>query len=224
MQDMNILETAPVTLVIVVITVLISYRAFNNRELLSQLLFHPNSIAQNFQENAHRFITSGFVHRDWIHLIFNMFVLYEFGRLVESSYSSSFGNMGRTLYLLMYLAGIVVGSLPSYLRNQNNPGYAALGASGAVSGVVLAFILFKPLQPLRIIFFPFFGIPAVVLGILYLAYSSYMSRRGGDGVAHDAHLYGALFGFLFTLVCDLIATDGHSIQSFATQVQDALGL
>lgn len=223
MQDMNILETAPITLVILIATVLVSYRAFEDPSLRSKLLFHPNSIAQNFNDNVHRFITSGFIHSDWIHLIFNMFVLYEFGRIVEYHYGLFFGDAGRTLYLLMYLIGIIIGSLPSYMRHQDNPGYAALGASGAVSGVVLAFILFQPLAPLRIIFFPFFDIPAILLGIAYLAYSSYMSRRASR-VAHDAHLYGAIFGFLFTVVCDLLITEGYLIQSFADQIQYKLGL
>lgn len=221
MDNFQLLTTAPVTLITVVLTVFVSYRAFNNRGLLSQLLFHPNSIAQNFNANSYRFLTSGFVHRDWIHLLFNMFVFFEFGKLVEQSYVAYFDVGGRTLYVLMYLAGIVAGSLPSYIRHRDNPGYAALGASGAVSGIVLAFIFFQPLAPLRFLFFPFFDIPAIVLGIGYLMYSSYMSRRGGDGVAHDAHLYGALFGFVFTLGCDLIFTQGQLLNLFIGSIQDA---
>lgn len=215
----NLLIEAPVTLTILIVTVLSSYQAFERPAFKSNMLFLPNLIQRDFGRQAHRFLTSGFIHADWIHLIFNMFVLLEFGKVVEAFYTQAFGMTGRLLYALMYIAALIVSSIPSYIKHKDNPGYGALGASGAVSAVVFSFILFLPTAPLTFIFLPFFDIPAILLGIGYLLYSSYMAKRGDTRIGHDAHFYGALFGFIFP-----IAFEPRLLELFIMTIQASYSL
>lgn len=185
------------TIVIVILTCITSYQAFNNPELKSKLLFVPARIKET--KEWYRFLSHGLIHADWIHLAVNMYVLYTFGGIVELYFSMAFGDMaGRLLYLLMYFGGIAAASIYSYYKHQNSYYYSALGASGAVSGIVFAFIFFDPWSILLLFFI--IPMPAVIAGILYLWYSSYMGKKGRDNIGHDAHFYGAVFGFLFIIV------------------------
>ena len=185
------------SIIIVLITCITSYMAFNNESLRQKLLFSPYTIKRT--DEYHRFISSGFIHGDWIHLLFNMYVLYEFGKIVEVAYAAYFGTMSNLYFLALYFGGMVVAQLYSYYKHQDNAYYAALGASGAVASIVFSFIAFAPLAPLTFVFFPFVQFPAIVLGLLYLAYSYYASNNANDNIGHDAHFYGAVFGFLFTI-------------------------
>lgn len=139
-----------------------------------------------------RFITSGFIHNDYMHLFFNMFTLYFFGGIVEST-------LGGVLFIILYLVGIIISDVPTFLKNRKNPYYNSLGASGGVSAVVFASILFYPMNPLYLMFIPI-GIPGFIFGAIYMLYSYYQAERGGDNINHDAHLYGALFGILFAII------------------------
>lgn len=126
-----------------------------------------------------------------------MFVLWSFGNAVERFYYPSvFGYSTITMYLLLYLGGIVVASVPSFFRHRNDPGYAALGASGGVSAVVFAVIVFEPWQNLYL--YGVIPIPQILAGIAYIAYSWYADRRGTGNIGHNAHLTGAIWGFVFT--------------------------
>lgn len=176
-------------------TGLISYQAFNNPAMRAKLIFYPATIKSSGE--YYRFLTSGFIHGDWGHLFINMFVLYQFGRFAEEGvFPLLFGDtMGKFVYLIFYLAAIVLSSIPTYFRHQNNYGYAALGASGATSALVFTYILFDPWQ-----WFIFPPLPAILVGIGFLMYSSYMDKRGSDNIGHNAHLWGALFGLFFTVV------------------------
>ena len=185
------------TLAIVIITALISYRAFNSRESINLLKHSP------FMEVEHkewyRLITSGFVHADWIHLGVNMYVLYEFGQFVELHFVEWYGVWGRLIYLVVYLLAIVAGDIPSLIREKENIGYAAIGASGAVSAIVFIFIIMYPWLRLEIMFI--LPMPAIVAGVGYIAYSWWAANRQAPGmlgrpVGHDAHLVGSLFGIL----------------------------
>ena len=133
-------------------------------------------------------ITHAFVHADWLHLAFNMFVLYEFGRVVNRELAV-LGWMG---FPALYLAGIVAGAIPALQKYKHNPSYASLGASGAVSAVLLAFIVLHPTNTLLLFFV--IPMPAVLAGVLFFWYESRMQQRGRTRIAHDAHLGGALVG------------------------------
>ena len=186
-----------VTQILVGLTVLISIGAFNNRELFGKLLHSPYIEVR--EKDYYRFLSSGFIHADWIHLGINMFVLWQFGGIVEAYYKSGFGaQMGGIYYLILYLGAIIFGALPSFYKHKDNSAYRAIGASGGVSGVTLAYVVFQPWQ--NIYLYGIIAIPAIIAAILYLAYSSYAGKRNRDNIGHDAHFYGAVFGFVFTLV------------------------
>ena len=192
---------APITALIVATTVLISYLAFKDENLRNKLIFAPAHMHQQGMSEMYRFITAGFIHANWLHLLFNALVLWEFGRIVEMMYKANFESFGTTLYLALYFGGLILSSLYSYFKHKHNHYYYALGASGAVSGVLFAAIVFMPLLPLGLIFVPFLRVPAIAMGILYLLYSYYMGRKGTDNIGHDAHFWGAVWGFAFTLLC-----------------------
>lgn len=184
----------PVTLVILVITCAISFAAFSNPRLLERLVLWPPAISRQHQYD--RLLTCGFVHADFAHLLFNMFTFLSFGAYMERLFTPRIGAIG---YALFYAAGIVVSSLPSYLRHQDDSNYRSLGASGAVSAVLFAFILVKPWATILIFAFP---VPAIVFALVYLGYTIYMDRRQTDRINHSAHLWGAIYGVLFTIALD----------------------
>ncbi len=183
------------TLMLVIGTCLISWMGFENREVIVKSKFWPFEIARKGEWS--RFVTSGFVHADWVHLGFNMFALYSFGETVERYFSMNF-SLGRSGYLLFYLAAIAFASLPGYARHKNYPGFASVGASGAVSAVVFAMILFQPSA--GFLFYLVLPINAVIFGVLYLAYSSWAANHAQDGIDHSAHFWGAIFGFTTPII------------------------
>jgi membrane associated rhomboid family serine protease len=148
----------------------------------------------------YRLLTSGFLHADWSHLLFNMFAFYSFAPIVLGTLAEGYGTgAGLGLFLLLYLGGIVVSDLPTYFKHRDDRDYRSLGASGGVAAVLFASILLFPVNKNGggIIIFPLpFPIQPFIFGVLYLAYSWYMARRRADNVNHDAHFYGALFGVL----------------------------
>ena len=151
----------------------------------------------------YRLLTSGFLHADWAHLLFNMFAFYSFSPVVLGALAEGYGEaLGLGLFLLLYLGGIIVSDLPSYFQHRDDPGYRSLGASGGVASVLFASILLFPVNNNGggIIIFPIpFPIQPFLFGVLYLAYSYYMGRRRADNVNHDAHFYGALYGVVLML-------------------------
>jgi membrane associated rhomboid family serine protease len=182
-------------LVIIGITCLISILAFNNAHLIRRLILWPPAVANDKQ--YYRLLTYGFLHADPQHLLFNMLTLYFFGNFMEGLYTRSLGVFG---FALFYLGGLVVSILPSYLRNRDNPRYHSLGASGAVSAVLFAFILVQPWA--TILIFYALPLPAILYAVAYVAYTFYMERRGKDNINHSAHLWGALYGIVFTIVME----------------------
>ena len=184
------------TLVIVAVTVLVSWRAFNDHNLLERLILWPPAVERRKQYD--RLLGYGFVHADWMHLLFNMITLWSFGMQVERVFSEWISPVG---YLLFYLSAIVVSILPTYITHRNDANYRSLGASGGVSAVLFAFILFDPWSTLIIFPIPV-PIPAFLFAILYVGYSIWMDRRGRDNVNHSAHLWGAAYGLLFTVLLE----------------------
>ena len=185
-----------ITLLIIGATVLFSLWAFNNAEVLYKFKHWPYAEARHGEH--YRWLTSGFLHADYMHLFFNMFTLDIFGNAVEAWFSETFPVIGQLIYLLFYLIAIVAASSATYFRYRNVQSFASIGASGAVSAVLFTAILLYPTMGLRLMFIPI-PITGFVYGILFLWFSSYAAKRGGDGIDHVAHFYGALFGFLFPL-------------------------
>lgn len=186
----------PVTLFILAITILVSILAFSNHGLYRRLAFNAYDIRQF--RNGYRFLSYALVHADWVHLLINMLVLYSFGMTVEAHYGLMWGLKGQFYYFLLYVGGIVFSTTPAYAKHKNDYTYTAVGASGAISAVVFASIIFDPLNKIYIFMIPF-GIPAVIFGVLYLVYSWYMAKKNVDNIGHDVHFWGAVFGFVFTL-------------------------
>ena len=188
-----------ITLLIIIVTALVSIGAWQDRRVFLALLFEPFVIRARGE--WHRFVTHAFIHADGYHLFVNMFVLYMFGANVERLYQGLTDGSGALAFSGLYLGGILFSSLVGYRRHIHDPGYRAVGASGAVAAVLLAHILMLPTQSIYLMFIPI-PIPSFVFGILYLAYERYMDKRGGDNVAHDAHFHGALFGMVYTAIVE----------------------
>jgi len=185
-----------ITIGILIITTGISLYTMQKPRVLNSLMMNPYLITR--QSQYYRLVTSGFIHRDHMHLIFNMFSLYFFGTQLEYIFQQIFGGLGSLHFITLYLFGIIISDVPTVLKHKNNIYYNSLGASGAVSAVVFACILFLPLRDICI-----YGVlcfPGVVLGLAYLVYSFYSSKKSKDGINHDAHLYGALFGIIYCLI------------------------
>lgn len=189
-----------VTLIIIIITAIVSITAFNNVQIFDQLKLFPAAMSSG--KDAYRIASYGLIHADWIHLAVNMYVLYNFGEYgTELMYTLAFGAKGYLFFILLYVGGIVTSVIPSYEKHKNNFGYTAVGASGAVSAVVFAFILFNPLQSFYFFFIPF-PIPAYIFGALYMGLSYYLAKQNKGNIGHDAHFFGALFGIMFTILLD----------------------
>ena len=186
-------SSAPVTFSLIAINVIISLIGFSNADFLDKAMMWP--YRDKREKQYYRFISSGFIHADFIHLLFNMFSFYFFGRAIEY-YFSQYGLGGNISYLLLYFMGIIVSDIPSYLKHQDNPGYKSLGASGAVSAIIFACILFQPWGTILIYFIP---MPFIVFAFVYLGYCVYMSKKNIGHINHDAHLWGSLFGLVFTV-------------------------
>ena len=186
------------TIIFIAITVLISFAAFNNDTIYNKLILYPRAMHDNPAE-YYRLITSGFIHNDWNHLIFNMITFYFIAPSVE--FLMAMIGKPSEMFVLLYLSAIVISSLPSFVKNRNNSYYRSLGASGGVAAILFFTIYYSPWSLIRILFIPI-GIPSIIFGGLYLAYEAYMSKRGAGNVNHDAHFIGSIYGLLFALVVD----------------------
>lgn len=184
------------TLVFIAITAVISFLAFNNYNLRETLINNPYAVVK--RKEYYRLLTSGFIHADFMHLFFNMFVLYNFGTIMEQLFQLSYGKNGILYFIALYVLGIIFSSIPDLMKHRGNPAYNSLGASGGVSSVLFAAIILLPTSKLQIFPIPV-DIPAWIFSLLYVAYSVYMDRRQADNVNHLAHLWGALWGVLFVL-------------------------
>lgn len=183
------------TLIITAATAIISILAFSRQDLFEKLLFSPYIVVRH--REWHRVLGHTLVHADYVHLFFNLFVFYQFGLMLEWELAAVFGKpLGGLFFLVIYIGGAVVATLPAFQKHKDNDLYRSVGASGAVSAVLFAFILVNPLHSLGLLFLPGLRIPAFILGILYLVYESYMDKKKVDNIAHDAHIWGAIFGVI----------------------------
>ena len=185
------------TYIIIAVTCLISFVGFRDRGFFTRYLYNPYAVNHNKKE-WYRVFTHAFLHADTMHLFFNMFSLYLFGLILEEQlFPHLFPHHATFYFIVLYVGGIMVSSFPAFEKQKNNPGYSSVGASGAVSAIVFSFILISPGSRMGFLFLPI-EIPASIFGILYLVFSWYMGRRGRDNIAHDAHMWGGIFGFVFT--------------------------
>lgn len=182
------------TILIIAITCIVSFAAFNNRKLIDALIFWPPAVTRGRQ--FYRLFSYGFIHADGQHLLFNMLTLFFFGSVIERFYTQHLGSLG---FAVFYAIGLLASIFPTYVQNKNNTQYRSLGASGAVSAVLFAFILLKPWSTIYIYVLP---VPAIVYAVAYLAYTIYMDKRGEGNINHSAHLWGAAYGVAFTLLLE----------------------
>ncbi|HEY6063923.1 MAG TPA: rhomboid family intramembrane serine protease [Chitinophagaceae bacterium] len=217
------MDQLTITLIIIILTVIISFTAFNNQKIIDDLIFYPPAITRRNQ--WYRFFTCGLIHADITHLLFNMFSLYLFGEFVERSFSSPilFGEKGKLLYLIMYFLALFVCLIPTFIKHKNDYYYRSLGASGAVSAVVFAGILFDPTAKLGFIFIPPI-IPGYIFGPLYLILSTVLEKRSQDNVNHSAHIWGAIFGIIFVVAtAAILKTEYQPLEQFWLKVTHSLG-
>lgn len=187
-----------VTILLIILISVITYFAWQKDGLQEKLLFHPYSVKH--RNEYYRFITGGFVHSGWMHLIFNMFTLYFFGAFLELLFNEMFGSEGFAYLLLLFLLGVIISDIPTYLKYKDAPHYRSVGASGGVASVLFASIMFFPANDLCL--YGIVCIPGFILGPLFLIYSYYQGKRMADNINHDAHFYGALFGVAFSVFVD----------------------
>ena len=181
--------TALFNLVVIAATVYSSYRGFSSPAYLERYIFSPEHILRDKQ--YYRLVSSGFLHADWMHLLFNMFSLYSFGSIIELVF-------GAPTFLAIYFASILGGSgLSLYLHRKHD--YRALGASGGVCGIIFACIFLVPGSSVRIFLLPI-DIPAYIYAILFMGVSYFGIRHKIGNVGHDAHLGGAIIGLLIATV------------------------
>jgi membrane associated rhomboid family serine protease len=193
-----------ITNIILGITVLLSFYAFSNRDVMYKLIMNPYTVYRRNQ--YYRFITSGFIHGDHLHLIVNMFSFYFFGLGVQTIFQEGlpgtfegFGQVkGAVYFVALYILGIIVSDVPTYFKQRENPVYNSLGASGGVSSVVFAMVMFDPLRIFKL--YAIIPIPGFIFGIAYIMFSYYYGKRSNDNINHDAHLWGAVFGLVFCIV------------------------
>lgn len=186
---------------IIVANVLISYKGFNDFSFFRKYEFHVGSIRAGEQI---RMLSSGFLHVDMGHLFFNMLTLYFFAPVVSS-------YLGNFSFVLVYFGSLIFGSLLTMQFHKDDYNYRAVGASGAVTGVLYSAILLRPDMMLGIFFV--LPIPAYLFGILYLLYSIYGMKSKNDNIGHTAHFGGAMGGYLITLVRDPQLIQEHSLMT-----------
>ena len=184
------------TFVLIAITSICSIYGWNNPSFQSKWMFNPYAAYHGKQ--YYRFLTSGFIHSNTMHLLFNMIALFFFGGVIERIYSNVYGNAGIFFYLVTYLVGIIVSNLRTFYKHRDSSYYNSLGASGGVAAILFASIIYRPTSGICIYYT--LCIPAFILGIVYLIYSYFSAKRSGDNINHDAHLYGSLFGAIFTII------------------------
>jgi len=181
---------APVASFIFVVILGVSFIAFSNENLYAKLLLHPYSVFRG--EKVYTVITSGFIHRDWMHLIFNMVSYFFFAFRLEQ-------YLGHWQFGMLYLVSLILSDVPSVLKHKDDRWYHSLGASGAISAIIFSCILFDPRAGMYLMFIPI-AIPSWLFGILYLIYCWYASKQSRDTINHDAHFFGAISGILLTII------------------------
>jgi membrane associated rhomboid family serine protease len=184
----------PVTMILIAVNVIFSLIGFSNPSFTDKTIMTPYLVKRKNQ--YYRMITSGFLHADFIHLFFNMFTLFFFGTAIEY-YFAKYGLGGNVTYILLYFLSLVASDIPSYLKHKDDYHYHSLGASGAVSAIVFASIVFGPWNEIRL--YGAISISFLIYAVLFIIYCINMGKKANDNINHDAHLWGSIFGLVFTV-------------------------
>lgn len=208
---MGELSAAPITLALLLLNGGISgYSLLSDPSLIGELAFRPRRIVENGE--YYRLLSAGFVHGSIAHLAFNMITLFFFGPLLE-------GVLGPIGFLVLYFGSEMAAHGLTFMLNHDDPYYSSIGASGAVSGVVFAFCLFQPFAMLGV--FLVIPMPAIIFAVLYVVVSIYALRQRDDGmyggIAHEAHIGGAVGGVILTILLE-----PRAIDAFLRGMQDGL--
>jgi membrane associated rhomboid family serine protease len=203
---LDTIMTAPVASFIFAITILTSVWALYNDNVYANMILNPYTVYRG--QRRYTVLTSGMIHNDWMHLLFNMLSYSFFAFSLEPT-------IGHWQFAVLYVVSLILSDLPTVYKHKNDEWYNSLGASGAVSAVIFSAILYNPVVPMGLLIIPFFHLPAVVFGIIYLVYCNYASKRAQDNINHDAHLFGALSGLLIT-----IALHPHVVNQVIQQVSE----
>lgn len=187
---MEYLTHTPVASIIFLFTIITSIYAFNDHALYGKFMMHPYSVSRKYK--LYTLITSGLIHADWMHLIFNMMTFYFFAFQLEAM-------IGSWQFGVIYFLGLILSDIPSVIKHKNDMWYNSLGASGAISAVLFSYILLMPFSTMMIFPLPI-PIWAIILGPLYLIYCVYASKQSRDNINHDAHFFGALTGLIITVL------------------------
>lgn len=179
---------------IIALNVLISFTCFSNAGLFYKLALSPYRVIKN--NEWYRLLTHGFVHADTTHLLVNMFTFWCFGTYMEQLFEMA--GFNTVSYIGLYFGGMIMASLHDLISQRNNPNYLSVGASGAVSAILFASVVFDPWG--KIYLFAILPIPGILFAVLYLVYCRYMAQKGEDNINHNAHFYGAIYGFLYPIV------------------------
>src|SRR5215217_9715043 len=187
---MNYINDTPVASLIFLLTVITSIYAFNDHSLYGKFMLSPYNVSR--RHRVYTLITSGLIHADWMHLIFNMVTFFSFGFRLEQM-------MGSVNFGILYIVSLIVSDIPSVIKHKNDIWYNSLGASGAISAVLFGYILYNPFSTMMIFPIPI-PIWAIVFGPLYLLYCVYAAKQSRDNINHDAHFFGALSGLILTVL------------------------
>jgi membrane associated rhomboid family serine protease len=185
------IATSPVSIIIFFLTIAVSlYAWYGKSNIYDNWALSPWEFIHN--NKWYLVITKGFIHADFMHLIFNMMTYYFFAFRLEET-------VGSFAFFIIYFGSLVLSDISTIIKNRNNSGYRAVGASGAIAGIIFSYVLFDPTSKLMIFLIPI-GIPAPIFALLYLAYCYYASRKSYDQINHEAHFWGALTGLAITII------------------------
>jgi membrane associated rhomboid family serine protease len=186
-----------IIILLIIPIIFTSLKALKDQSVFNKLLFNAYRI-KHFKE-WYRFFSHGLVHADYMHLGFNMYVLWIFGDIVMTFFSIYFGALANLAFLGLFIPALIISSMGSYFKHKDNPHYNAVGASGAVSAIVFASIILYPEGRMGLLFIPVM-IPSWLFGLLYLGFTAYMDKKQMDNIGHNAHFWGSIYGIVYILI------------------------
>jgi membrane associated rhomboid family serine protease len=205
-----------ITITLIVVTAIVSILSFRNNAMMERMIFYPPAVRRG---EWHRLFTYGLLHADYMHLIFNMFTLYFFATDIERICKAQLGERtGALCFIILYLTALLVSIMPTYLKQKQNRAYHGLGASGAVSAMIFAYMLINPMNFMGILFIPVM-LPAFLFGIIFMVISIALDKKEQGGINHSAHITGGIYGLLYMIVLFYFLADINLIKFFFSQIK-----